>query len=156
MKSLGDILQNKGHPRSHPSTKLLFLNIVLVLVSNHKNEDRKSRSRLKARDRKIEILDLVSKHEIKRQKFSISSRSTRPKDRNSRSRLKAWDWKEEFLDLVSRVEKGISLCSGRCLFHALQVNFEDNDPDLALKFGWFLIRAKVRIDPINGPMSQLS
>ena len=37
-------------------------------------------------------------------KFSISSRSMRPKGRNSRSRLEAWDWKEEILDLVSKHE----------------------------------------------------
>ena len=71
-----------------------------------------SRSRLEARDRKTEILDLVSKHETEGKKFSISSRSMRLTGRNSRSRLEAWDWKEEILDLVSRVEKCISLCSG--------------------------------------------
>ena len=75
-------------------------------------QDRKSRSRLEARDRKTEILDLVSKHETEGKKFSISSRSMRLTGRNSRSRLEAWDWKEEILDLVSRVEKWISLCSG--------------------------------------------
>ena len=53
---------------------------------------------------KTEILDLVSKHETKGKKFSISSRSMRLKGRNSRSRLKAWDWKEEILDLVSKHE----------------------------------------------------
>ena len=46
-----------------------------------------SRSRQEARDRKTEILDLVSKHETERQKFSILSRSMRLKGRNSRSRL---------------------------------------------------------------------
>ena len=74
-------------------------------------QDRKSRSRLEARDRKTEILDLVSKHETEGKKFSISSRSMRLTGRNSRSRLEAWDWKEEILDLVSIVEKCISLCS---------------------------------------------
>ena len=67
-------------------------------------QDRKSRSRLEARDRKTEILDPVSKHETERQKFSISSRSMRLKGRNSRSRLEAWDWQAEILDLVSKHE----------------------------------------------------
>ena len=49
-----------------------------------------SRSRLEAREW--------------RQKFSISSRSMRPKGRNSRSRLETWDWREEILDLVSKHE----------------------------------------------------
>ena len=80
------------------------------------SEDGNSRSRLEAWDQREEILDLVSKHEIERKKFSISSRSMRLKGRNSRSRLEAWDWKEEILDLVSRVEIGISSCSGVGLF----------------------------------------
>ena len=90
--------------KNHPSTKVLFFNIVLVLVSNHESEDRKSHSRLEAIDQKTEILDLVSKHETERQKFSISSRSMRLKGRNSRSRLEAWDWQAEILDLVSKHE----------------------------------------------------
>ena len=65
---------------------------------------------------KTEILDLVSKHETKGKKFSISSRNMRLKGRNSRSRLEAWDWKEEILDLVSRVEIGISLCPDIIIF----------------------------------------
>ena len=40
---------------------------------------------------KTEILDLVSKHETKGKKFSISSRSMRLKGRNSRSRLESWN-----------------------------------------------------------------
>ena len=73
--------ENKGR---HPSTKVHFF-------------QHSSRSRLEAREW--------------RQKFSISSRSMRPKGRNSRSRLETWDWREEILDLVSRVEIGISSCS---------------------------------------------
>ena len=49
-----------------------------------------SRSRLEAREW--------------RQKFSISSRSMRPKGRNSRSHLETWDRREEILDLVSKHE----------------------------------------------------
>ena len=63
---------------------------ILVLVSKHETDEKKSRSRLETWDCKI--------------KFSFSSRSTRPRDRNSRSRLEAWDWKEEILDLVSKHE----------------------------------------------------
>ena len=39
---------------------------------------------------KAENLAFVSKHETERQKFSISSRSTRLKGRDSRSRLESW------------------------------------------------------------------
>ena len=80
--------------------------IVLLLVSKHESEDGNSRSLLEAWDLKEKILNFVSKHktdwkilvlvsryETQRQKFSISSRSTRLKGRNSRSRLKASDWK---------------------------------------------------------------
>ena len=66
--------ENKGR---HPSTKVHFF-------------QHSSRSRLEAREW--------------RQKFSISSRSMRPKGRNSRSRLETWDWREEILDLVSKHE----------------------------------------------------
>ena len=61
----------------NPSTKVQFF-------------QHSSRSRLEAREW--------------RQKFSISSRSMRPKGRNSRSRLETWDWREEILDLVSKHE----------------------------------------------------
>ena len=70
--------------------KCIFLNILLGLVSKHESEDRNSRSRLGAWDRREEILDLVSKHETEGKKFSISSRSMRLKGRNSRSRLESW------------------------------------------------------------------
>ena len=69
-----DVFENKGR---HLSTKVHFLK-------------HSSRSRLEAREW--------------RQKFSISSRSMRPKGRNSRSRLETWDWREEILDLVSKHE----------------------------------------------------
>ena len=72
--------------------KCIFLNILLGLVSKHESEDRNSRSRLEAWDRREEILDLVSKHETEGKKFSISSRSMRLKGRNSRSRLESWNW----------------------------------------------------------------
>ena len=66
--------------------KCIFLNILLGLVSKHESEDRNSRSRLGAWDRREEILDLVSKHEIVR--------------KNSHSRLEARDRETEILDLV--------------------------------------------------------
>ena len=62
----------------------------LALVSKHEIVRSNSHSRLEARDRETEILDLVSKHETERKKFSISSRSMRLKGRSSRSRLESW------------------------------------------------------------------
>ena len=60
---------------------------ILVLVSKPENEDNKSRSRLDARDWRRFFLGLVSKPEIKCQKFSVSSRCARLNQRNSHSRL---------------------------------------------------------------------
>ena len=74
-----------------PQQKCNFFNILLGLVSKHESEDRNSRSRLEAWDRREEILDLVSKHETEGKKFSISSRSMRLKGSNSRSRLESWN-----------------------------------------------------------------
>ena len=51
------------------------------------NEDDKSRSCLVARDWRRFFLGLVSKPEIKCQKFSVSSRCARLNQRNSHSRL---------------------------------------------------------------------
>ena len=62
----------------------------LALVSKHEIVRSNSHSRLEARDRETEILDLVSKHETERKKFSISSWSMRLKGRSSRSRLRSW------------------------------------------------------------------
>ena len=61
--------------------KCIFLNILLGLVSMHESEDRNSRSHLGAWDWKEEILDLVSKHETEREKFSISSRELKKASR---------------------------------------------------------------------------
>ena len=119
-----------------PQQKCIFFNILLGLVSKHENEDRNSRSRLEAWDRREEILDLVSKHETEGKKFSISSRSMRLTGRNSRSRLEAWDWKEEILDLVSRVEKWISLCSGyHCIPNTISAHICE---DLTTEYFWTL------------------
>ena len=60
---------------------------ILDLVSKPENEDNKSGSRLDARDWRIFFLGLVSKPEIKCQKFSVSSRCARLNRRNSHSRL---------------------------------------------------------------------
>jgi len=57
-----------------PQQKCIFFNILLSLVSKHESEDRNSRSRLEAWNRREEILDLVSTHETEGKKFSISSR----------------------------------------------------------------------------------
>ena len=46
----------------------------LALVSKNEIVRSNSHSHLEARDRETEILDLVSKHEIERKKFSISYR----------------------------------------------------------------------------------
>ena len=89
-----------------PQQKCIFFNILLGLVSKHESEDRNSRSRLEAWDRREEILDLVSKHETEGKKFSISSRSMRLKGRNSRSRLESWNWHLAMLcpPLSARIE----------------------------------------------------
>ena len=91
-------------------------------------KDRNSRSCLEARDLETEILDLVSKHETERQKFSISSRSTRPKDRNSRSPLEAQDRRTEILDLVSKheTERKKFLISSRGLKNASRYGLPNN------------------------------
>ena len=84
--------------------------------------DRNSRSRLEAWDWQAEILNLVSKHETERRKFSISSQSMRLKGRNSRSRLKAWDWKEEVLESWKRPLAMlwlICICRWHCMPPAL-------------------------------------
>ena len=65
-------------------------NWISISSRSTRPKDRNSRSRLEAWDWREEILDLVSKHETDRQKFSISSRSMRLKGRNSRSRLESW------------------------------------------------------------------
>ena len=57
------------------------------LVSKPENVDNKSQSRLNARDCRTFFLGLVSKHEIKCQKFSVASRCARFNRRNSHSRL---------------------------------------------------------------------
>ena len=54
-----------------------------------------------------EILDLVSKPEIKWTKISISSRTLRLSEK-SRSRLEEQDWRKQNLNLVSKVKIGIS------------------------------------------------
>ena len=53
----------------------------LALVSKHEIVRSNSHSRLEARDRETEILDLVSKHETERKKFSISSRDLKKASR---------------------------------------------------------------------------
>ena len=53
----------------------------LALVSKHEIVISNSHSRLEARDRETEILDLVSKHETERKKFSILSRELRKASR---------------------------------------------------------------------------
>ena len=60
---------------------------ILVLVSMPESEKNKSRSRLDARDWRRFFLGLISKPEIKCQKFSVSSRCARLNQRNSHSRL---------------------------------------------------------------------
>ena len=76
---------------------------ILDLVSKPENEDNKSGSRLNARDWRIFFLGLVSKPEIKCQKFSVSSRCARLNQRNSHSRLE-----KEKMTLAD-------LCFGFCL-----------------------------------------
>ena len=70
---------------SSRSTRLMRKN--LALVSKHEIVRSNSHSRLEARDRETETLDLASKHETERKKFLISSRSMRLKGKKSRSRL---------------------------------------------------------------------
>ena len=84
----------------------------LALISKPEIRWTNSRACLEARDWKKEIPVLVSKHEIERQKISLSSRNMRLKERNSRSRLETRDWKTDILDPVSKVEIGLSLDTG--------------------------------------------
>ena len=53
----------------------------LALVSKHEIVRKNSHFHLEARDRETEILDLVSKHETERKKFSISSRELKKASR---------------------------------------------------------------------------
>ena len=101
---------------------------ILVLVSKHETDEKKSRSRLETWDCKI--------------KFSFSSRSTRPRDRNSRSRLEAWDWKEEILDLVSKHEterKKFSI-SSRELKNASRYGLVQGDMRITISSFWMNVK----------------
>ena len=95
--------------------KCIFLNILLGLVSKHESEDRNSRSRLGAWDRREEILDLVSKHETEGKKFSISSRSMRLKGRNSRSRLESW---KIHLVMLCHPSTGVATLHQWCIYNS--------------------------------------
>ena len=63
LKSLVSSMSGLKKRDAIPQQKCIFFNILLGLVSKHESEDRNSRSRLEAWDRREEILDLVSKDE---------------------------------------------------------------------------------------------
>ena len=79
-------------------------------------EDNKCRSRLDARDWRRFFLGLVSKPEIKCQKFSVLSRSARLNQRNSHSRLEI-----EKMTLADLCFKGLV---GHFFYHVFNLNSE--------------------------------
>ena len=88
------------------------MKVILVLVSKPENEDNKSRSRLDARDWRRFFLGLVSKPEIKCQKFWVSSRCARLNLRNSHSHLE-----NEKMTLADLCTQLATLCAAAPVLH---------------------------------------